>query len=226
MISRYGLDNFFIILAIGLIFLVCIYFVKWSIALSSLFFLIGLFLITVAFWFFRDPKREIPDFALKNPAVVLSPADGTIMEIVDDNEDNYMKSKSKRISIFLSVLDVHVNRVPTSGVIEFVKFIPGRKLIASDNKASQENQQSLFGLRNPYGKILFKQIVGVLARRIVWDIKVSDSVIVGEKFGMMKFGSRMDIHLPENSETMVRVGQKVVAGQTQLALLKQLSAGN
>jgi len=227
MISKYGIDNFLIIFFFGIIFIIlCIYVYKWSKGLSIAFLIIGIFFVAVALWFFRDPARKIPEYALNNPAVVLSPADGKIMEICEDYEDNYIHSKTKRVSIFLSVMDVHVNRVPASGVIEYVKFIPGKKLIASNNKASKENQQSLFGLRNPNGKILFKQIVGVLARRIVWDIKESDKVIVGQKFGMMKFGSRMDIHLPVDAEINVKVGQKVKAGQTQIAILKQKETEN
>lgn len=227
MISKYGIDNFILLLFFAIIFVIlCIYTFKWSAWISIIFLILGIFLLAVALWFFRDPPRQIPEYALKNPAIVLSPADGTVMEIVEDYEDNYIHSKTKRISIFLSVMNVHVNRVPASGVIEYVKFIPGRKLIASDSAASKENQQSLFGMQNPNGKLLFKQIVGVLARRIVWDIKESDTVVVGQKFGMMKFGSRMDIHLPIDADVKVKVGQKVTAGQTQLAELKHKESGN
>lgn len=227
MISKFGIDNFLILLFFGLIFvIICIFTFKWSRALSIIFLIFGLFFLAVAFWFFRDPERSIPEYALEIPAVILSPADGKVVEIVEEYEDNYMHTKAKRISIFLSILDVHVNRVPASGVIEYVKFIPGRKLIASNSEASKENQQSIFGLKNPNGKIVFKQIVGVLARRIVWNIKEADTVVVGQKFGMMKFGSRMDIFLPIETEIKVQVGQKVVAGQTQLAELKHKEQGN
>lgn len=220
MITNYGIENFIIIFAIGLIGLTSAYFLRsyWYLAIPLG--LIGLFLIFIAFWFFRDPERKTPEEAIKNHSIIVSPADGTILEIIDDFEPNYLNGKSKRISIFLSPLDVHVNRVPTTGVIEYFNFVEGRKLIASAQAASNENQQSLFGLKNEFGKILFKQIVGVLARRLVWDIYVGDSVKVGQRFGMMKFGSRMDIHLPPNSEVNVKVGDKVIAGVSFLAKMK------
>jgi phosphatidylserine decarboxylase len=219
MVTNYGIDNFIIIVLLGLMFLAAGYVVRSIFVLSLPLFLIGVFLIFIAFWFFRDPKRIIPIEAQNDNSFILSPADGTIMAIVDDFEPNYLNTETKRISIFLSPLDVHVNRVPTSGVIEFFKFIKGDKLIASKEEASQKNQQTLFGLKNDKGKILFKQIVGILARRLVWDIKIGDSVKSGQKFGMMKFGSRMDIHLPKNCEIKVKVGESVVAGETFLAKL-------
>jgi len=220
-ISKFGIDNFLILLFFGLLFvIICIFTFTWSSILSIIYFMCGLLFWAGAFWFFRDPERSIPKYALKNPAVILSPADGKVVEIVEEYENNYMHTKAKRISIFLSILDVHVNRVPASGVIEYVKFIPGRKLIASNSVVSKENQQSIFGLKNPNGKIVFKQIVGVVARRIVWNIQEGDTVVVGQKFGMIKFGSRMDIFLPIETNIKVQVGQKVVAGQSQLAELK------
>jgi phosphatidylserine decarboxylase len=221
MITRYGIGNFIILIIIGLLSLTGAYFLINFWVLSILFALIGIYIIFIAFWFFRDPERKIPEEALNDKRIILSPADGTIMEIVDDFEPNYFQEKTKRISIFLSPMDVHVNRIPATGVIEYFKFTQGRKLIASKNEASTQNQQTLFGLHNHYGKVLFKQIVGILARRLVWDIKVGDNVTIGERFGMMKFGSRMDIHLPVNSEIITQVGDKVVAANTILAKLPE-----
>ncbi len=224
MITRYGIGNFIILIIIGLLSLTGAYFLINFWFLSILFALIGLYIIFIAFWFFRDPERKIPEEALNDRRTILSPADGTIVEIADDFESNYFQEKTKRISIFLSPMDVHVNRIPATGVIEYFKFVAGRKLIASKSEASTQNQQTLFGLQNHYGKVLFKQIVGILARRLVWDIKVGDNVTIGKRFGMMKFGSRMDIHLPANSEIITQVGNKVVAANTILAKLpKQIS---
>jgi phosphatidylserine decarboxylase len=219
MITNYGIDNFILIILIGIMFLAAGFVARSILIVSIPLFLIGLFLVFIALWFFRDPERTIPDEALNDNSYILSPADGTIMAVIDDFEPNYINTETKRISIFLSPLDVHVNRVPATGVIEFFKFVKGEKLIASKEDASQKNQQTLFGLKNEKGKILFKQIVGILARRLVWDIKVGDSVKIGQKFGMMKFGSRMDIHLPKNSLIKIKIGDKVIAGETVLAKL-------
>jgi len=220
MITNYGIDNFLWIVAIGILSIIVALFFKSNLWILIPLFILGLFLTFIAIWFFRDPYREIPKEALNNSRIILSPADGTITEIVHDNEPNFLKSTSIRISIFLSPLDVHVNRVPTNGIIKYFDFIKGKKLVASKAQASSENQQTLFGLENEHGKILFKQIVGILARRLVWDIKPGDRVIAGQKFGMMKFGSRMDVHLPIDSKILVKTGDKVTAGITYLAKLE------
>lgn len=219
MITNYGIGNFIILSLIGAISITAGILLRNYWYLTVLFSLIGLFLIFIAFWFFRDPERITPKEAIQDNSIVVSPADGTILEIADDYEPEYFKSATKRISIFLSPMDVHVNRVPMSGVVEYFNFVYGKKLIASEKEASSENQQSHFGVRNDKGKILFKQIVGILARRLVWDIKVGDTVRVGQRFGMMKFGSRMDIHLPVETQIKVKVGEKVKAGITFIAKL-------
>lgn len=220
MITNYGMDNFVIILIFGLAFLAVSYWIRNIWWLASLFAIIGFILVFMAFWFFRDPERETPKTALTDNSLIVSPADGKILEITEDYEQNYMRGKTLRISIFLSPLDVHVNRIPISGTVEYFDYVKGKKLVASEQDASTENQQTHFGVSNDKGKILFKQIVGILARRLVWDIKIGDSVIVGKRFGMMKFGSRMDIHLPINTEIKVQVGDKVKAGITYLAKLR------
>ncbi len=185
--------------------------------LSILLGLPGLLLIIFTFIFFRDPDRVIPQEALESEAAVVSPADGKVMEITEIYEDTYLRRKAKQISIFLSPLNVHVNRVPTSGVVKYFKFIPGKFLAAYEPESSVKNSQTHIGVENKYGKILFKQIVGVLARRLVWDIKEGDTLQVGQRFGMMKFGSRMDIMLPVDCEISVKPGDRVVAGETIIA---------
>ncbi|OGU59993.1 MAG: phosphatidylserine decarboxylase [Ignavibacteria bacterium GWF2_33_9] len=219
MITNYGIENFIVIFLLGVISLAGAFWLRHLWFLSILLGLLGIFLIFIAIWFFRDPERITPQEALQDNSIIISPADGHIMEIVDDFEPDYFKDSTKRISIFLSPLDVHVNRVPMNGIVEHFKFVKGKKLIASKEEASAENQQSHFGVSNDKGKILFKQIVGILARRLVWDIKIGDKVKVGQRFGMMKFGSRMDIHLPRNSSIKIKVGDKVTAGISFLAKL-------
>lgn len=216
MLTKYGTPNIIFLLVLAAIFIYVAYITPKGI-FTYLFGAISLFLILVTLWFFRDPDRKIPDEAVVNQAIVLSPADGTVMEVVEDYEPDYMKSKSMRITIFLSPLDVHVNRVPASGKVEFIGYNPGRFLPAFDKAASSENEQSRIGVMNPYGKYLFKQIVGILARRVIYDLKVGDKVKSGMRFGMMRFGSRMDIHLPLGTKIEVKPGDKVVAAITEMA---------
>lgn len=219
MVTNYGLDNFIPMFLIGLVAIAIGIIFRSYLWLFVVLIAFGTLLILFAFWFFRDPHRQVPEEARTNPALVVSPADGKVIEIVEDFEPNYFNSETVRVSIFLSPLDVHVNRIPMSGVIKYFKFVDGKKLVASVPDASEKNQQTIFGLENEYGKIVFKQIVGILARRLVWDKKIGDTVQVGQKFGMMKFGSRMDIHLPRNSKIRIEVGSKVIAGITILAEL-------
>lgn len=226
MVTKYGLDNFVAMLAIGIILIIIALVFRSNLWISIPAVISGLFLIATAIWFFRDPNRVIPDEAIKDSRIILSPADGKITEIVQDSEQYFLKSPTLRISIFLSPLDVHVNRVPTNGTIKYFNFIKGKKLVASLPDASSANQQTIFGLENEFGKIVFKQIVGILARRLVWEIKPGDKVTAGQKFGMMKFGSRMDIHLPLNSQVFVKVGDKVTAGTTYIAKLHQKQQNN
>ncbi len=178
-----------------------------------------LFLFT--FWFFRDPERHVPQEAINDNSLIISPADGKIVEVVEENERHYLQDKSIRISIFLSPLDVHVNRLPATGKVEFYEYNKGQYIIANHPKSSELNEQSRIGVRTQYGKVFFKQIVGTVARRLVCQLKVGDSVQVGDRFGMMKFGSRMDIAVATNSEILVKIGDRVVAGETVIAKLKE-----
>jgi len=166
-------------------------------------------------YFFRDPERTPPPDARENG--LLAPADGRVVEIVDDEEPLYLEGPTQRISIFLSPLDVHVNRVPARGVIEYAKYRPGDYLVAWHPKASEKNERSEFGLRHPSGtKILFKQIAGAVARRIEYDLQEGDTVEAGQRFGIVKFGSRMDLLVPPSVDLNVEEGQTVRAGTTVL----------
>ncbi len=219
MLTKYGTDNIIAMLAIGVV-LIILGFALDKAYLSPILYALGGLLIAFTFWFFRDPDRKIPEEALKNNKIVLSPADGRVVEIVREKENEYMKSEAVRISVFLSPLDIHVNRIPISGVVEYFKYYKGSFHIASAEKASLENEQNHIGLKTETGeKIFFKQIVGILARRLVWDIKVGDTVKTGRRFGMMKFGSRMDVFVPKDSKIFVKVGDRTIAGITKFAEL-------
>jgi phosphatidylserine decarboxylase len=167
--------------------------------------------------FFRDPDRVTPT----GSDLLIAPADGKIVQIVQLENATYVDGPATQVSIFLSAFDVHVNRIPLNGVIEYVHYYPGEYLLAWHEKASELNEQSQFGLRHASGtKILFKQITGYVARRIVYHIAEGDTVTAGNRFGMMKFGSRMDIIVPANVELDVKVGQRTVAGETVIGRVR------
>lgn len=165
----------------------------------------------IVIYFFRDPERTIPE----GSNLIISPADGVVVLIKEYQEEVYIKDKATQISIFLSPLDVHVNRNPISGKLEYLKYHPGKYLMAWNEHASDLNERADFGVLHPSGtKLFFKQITGFLARRIVYHIKKGDDLIAGERFGMMKFGSRMDVIVPSNVTINVKEGDRTVAGES------------
>lgn len=175
-------------------------------------------LCALILYFFRDPDRQIPE----GEDLIISPADGKVVLIQETDENEYMKGKATQISIFLSPLDVHVNRNPVSGLIEYVKYYPGKYLMAWEDHASEMNERAHFGvLHNSSTKIMFKQITGFLARRIVYQLKEGDKVEAGKRFGIMKFGSRMDILVPENVSISINKGDKTVAGETIIGCINR-----
>ncbi len=167
-------------------------------------------------YFFRDPERDIP----AGMGLVVSPADGTVIGIDETEEPDFIKARTRRVTIFLSPFNVHVNRVPYDGEVKYFRYKKGRFFVASKPAASTENEQSIIGLETPDGKIVFKQIAGILARRIVCEIREGHRVRRGERFGMIKFGSRMEVFLPLNSEVKVRLREKVKAGESIIGELK------
>lgn len=168
-------------------------------------------------FFFRDPKRNIP----QDDSLVVSPADGKVVLIQETEEPEHVKGKVTQISIFLSPLDVHVNRCPMAGHLEYVRYYPGKYLMAWEDHASEENERAHFGVTHFSGtKFMFKQITGFLARRIVYHLKEGDTITAGQRFGIMKFGSRMDILLPDNVEIKVKKGDRTVAGESVIGIIK------
>ena len=178
-----------------------------------------LFLALFFAYFFRDPEKQIPF----GENLILSPADGKIVAIETASEPLFLKSQAQKISIFLSPLDVHINRIPVSGKVDYFSYLPGKFLAAYKDKASTDNEQTVIGISSSNGKILFKQIAGILARRIVCRLKPGQDVHAGEKFGMIRFGSRVDIFLPEGLELKVQKGDKIVGGETVIAVAKTLT---
>lgn len=178
-----------------------------------------LFLFTL--WFFRDPNRSITEV---DDWTLLSPADGKVVVIQDVEEPLYLKGPAKQISIFLSPLNVHVNRIPIGGKIEFDQYVPGDYLVAWHEKASELNERSQLGVRHASGqKVLFKQIAGAVARRIVYHVTTGDDVKTGQRYGIVKFGSRMDILVPPDAEVLVSLGDRVQGGIHPIARLSEVS---
>lgn len=185
---------------------------------SYAFYSVAILFTAFTLFFFRDPDRVTP----KGDNLLIAPADGKVILIKKVNEEKYLQSEATQISIFLSPLDVHVNRIPVSGIIEFEKYYPGEYLVAWHEKSSEKNERSEFGVLHESGtKIYFKQIAGFVARRIVYHIGVGDHVIAGDRFGMMRFGSRMDIIVPSNVSIKVKRGQRTVGGKTVLGVIEK-----
>ena len=181
----------------------------------------GLFLLGTAYllFFFRDPQRTPPH----DPVAILSGADGRVLSVTRLMENRYLNTKCVRISIFLSIFDVHVNRAPISGHSKFIGFFPGKKLAAFREKSSEFNQQNKILIEGTQTLCLISQIAGVIARRVVYWLnrEIPVPVIAGDRIGMMKFGSRLDIYLPEaDVNVFVKPGDKVRAGETIVARLK------
>ncbi|MDP6231851.1 MAG: phosphatidylserine decarboxylase family protein [Nitrospinaceae bacterium] len=165
-------------------------------------------------WFFRDPERPIPN----EPNVIVSPADGKVTEIVTEN-DPINGETCTRVTIFLNVFNVHVNRVPVAGTIEDVRYNPGKFLAAFNPKASMENEQSIILINTGKVKVLVKQIAGLIARRIIcWPDK-GDKYELGQRYGLIRFGSRVDILLPKSAKLSVACGDKVSGGRSIIGYL-------
>jgi phosphatidylserine decarboxylase len=179
--------------------------------------LVGLILTAWCLYFFRDPPRVTPQRA----GLVVSPADGLVSQVgsaVPPAELDLGSEPLPRVSVFLSVFDVHVNRVPAEGVIDVVAYHPGKFLSAADDKASDENERTAMAMTLPDGRRLaFVQIAGLVARRILCDLKPQQSVRAGERFGLIRFGSRTDVYLPPGSAPLVAVGQRLIAGESVIA---------
>jgi phosphatidylserine decarboxylase len=176
-------------------------------------FFVLIFLCTIAF--FRDPDRASPT----DPNLIVAPADGTVMDIVEVEESEVLKNKSRRVGIFLSVLDVHTNRVPIDGRVIYRQHRPGLCLDARRLDCSDKNESMTWGFENPRVTIVVRQITGAIARRIVAWANVGDDLKKGERFGMIRFGSRTELYLPLSATILVRVGDHVAGGATPIARL-------
>ncbi|MEI6847921.1 MAG: phosphatidylserine decarboxylase [Chlorobiaceae bacterium] len=169
-------------------------------------------IITFTLFFFRDPERKVPE----EKRIILAPADGKIV-LVQKQEDHSTGQSSILVSIFMSPFNVHVNRIPLSGTVTHLRYQPGQFLMAFDHRSMESNEKMEIGIDNGEIRMLFSQISGFLARRIVCTLHDGEKVKAGSRFGMIKFGSRVDITLPSSAKTTVHVGQITRAGQTIIA---------
>lgn len=192
----------------------------WVLAAAAAFWWwpLGALLGVVAIWvvaFFRDPIRPGP----RGERYVVAAAEGHVVHVTELDEPMYVKERAVRISIFLSVFDVHVNRYPVDGTVELVHYNKGKFLHAADEKASLDNEQSSVGIKGPRGRVLVRQIAGLIARRIITDAKPGMRVAQGERLGLIRFGSRTDVFLPLSARASikVKVGDAVRVGGTVLA---------
>jgi len=180
-------------------------FVKWFIyALSA-------FLFITVVQFFRSPKKVV----IPQDCTILCPADGKVVVIEETEENEYFHDRRIQVSIFMSPINVHVNRNPISGLVTFFKYHPGKFLVAWHPKSSTDNERTTVVVKDNAGReVLFRQIAGALARRIVWYVKENDQVVQGNEFGFIKFGSRVDLFLPLGTEINVNIGDKVTGAKT------------
>ncbi len=178
----------------------------------SLIFL-ALFVFTIAF--FRDPDRPVP----VDPNLIVAPADGRVRDIVELDEKEVLKTKTRRVGIFLSIFDVHTNRAPIDGRIIYRQHHEGLCLDARDPDCSEKNEAMTWGFENPRGAIVVRQLTGAIARRIVSWANVGDELKKGERFGMIRFGSRTELYLPLDAEVLVKTGDHVSGGSTVIARL-------
>jgi phosphatidylserine decarboxylase len=190
------------------------FFLHWTVVAVIL-----VFLASFVFYFFRDPERAIPS----EPGALVSPADGRIVVVT---EEENAERVGKRISVFLAIWNVHVNRSPEAGTIAAMDYRPGKFLAAMRERASFENEQNVISLSTAAGEIVFKQIAGLIARRVVCWKKPGDIVRRGERIGLVRFGSRVDMWVPSGTEILVKVGDNVKGGSSVLARVPVAASGS
>jgi phosphatidylserine decarboxylase len=183
---------------------------SWPLWLTA--FVLTLLTLWVAY-FFRDPERT----GERGPHVVIAPADGRVVHVVEVDEPAFMQGRAIRVSIFMNVFNVHVNRYPSTGTVKYLHYNPGKFLNAATEKSSLENEQSSVGIETSDGRVMMRQIAGLIARRIITYSKIGDAAEQGQRMGLIRFGSRVDVFLPAGTPVEVKVGDHTVAGTTVIA---------
>ncbi|OGU69675.1 MAG: phosphatidylserine decarboxylase [Ignavibacteria bacterium RBG_16_36_9] len=217
MFTKYGYTTIGVVAVIAFVLISLSFFTQYN-PLKITLVLIAAVTLFLTLNFFRDPERKTP----AQNGIIVSPADGKVIVIREDISNSYVGENCNQISIFMSPLNVHVNRIPISGKVEHLKYHEGKFIAAFEDKASENNERMETGIVSNESKVLFTQIAGFLARRIVNELKIGDNVTIGERFGMIKFGSRVDIIVPGNWTPNVKLNDNVHAGETILFELKDL----
>jgi len=224
-IAKEGIQFITAALFFSLIFLVLYFYAKYIILkyIFLLFFIFLLLFFLFCIYFFRDPERK-PDLMLKGSEIV-SPADGRVIFLQKVFDDRFLKEEAVKVSIFMSLFNVHVNRIPAGGIVEKIIYNKGKFFSANLDKASIENEFNCIILNignagEEKKRMAFVQIAGLIARRIVCKIKEGDKVNSGERFGLIKFGSRLDMYLPLSFEPSVKIGDNVFSGKTIIGKLE------
>ena len=210
-------DGWVIVIPLGALAIVCLVIdylapgMVW-IVLASVF---GALAIFIGF-FFRDPNRRAPP----GEDLVISGGDGKVVAVEEIGNDSFIDGPATQISVFLSIVNVHVNRIPITGVVKLRQRIEGKFKLAFKDEASGDNAQMVLGIEGEQGRVLIKQIVGFVARRIVCNVHEGDEVRIGDRFGLIRFGSRIDVIVPAGTEIRVKNGDRVRGGETILGVLK------
>lgn len=215
MFTRYGYTTIGVVAIISFLLIVLSFFIQNNPSKITVLIIAALILFGTLN-FFRDPERKTP----ARNGIIISPADGKIIITKKNISNEFVGENCSQISIFMSPLDVHVNRIPISGKVEFLKYFEGKFIAAFEDKASENNERMEIGLVTNKGNVFFTQVAGFLARRIVNELQVGDSVKIGERFGMIKFGSRVDVIAHENWTPIAKLNDNVKAGETVLFELK------
>lgn len=215
MLHREGKATIFItLLVLGIINFPIIQFLPEMVWLQNIVLFISLVLLIIVLQFFRNPSIQVTE----GENLVISPADGKVVVIEEVEEDEFFKGKRLQVSVFMSPFNVHVNRNPITGIVKYFKYHPGKYLVAWHPKSSTENERTTTVIEKSNGvQVLFRQIAGALAKRIVWYVKEGQPVKQGGEMGFIKFGSRVDIFLPLDAKVKVELNQKVKGGRTVLA---------
>ncbi|MFH1196529.1 MAG: phosphatidylserine decarboxylase family protein [bacterium] len=211
MFTKYGYNTIGVVAIIDFLLIILSFFIQSNFIKIPLI-LIAVALLAFTLYFFRDPERTPPS----HKGIIVAPADGVIIIVKEIEQHKYIQDGGTQISIFMSPLNVHVNRIPISGMVDYYKYIEGEYLVAFHDKADERNERTEIGILSEYGKMFYTQVAGMVARRIVCNLKAGDSVKVGERFGMIKFGSRSDVVVPKGWKLKVKKGDKVTAGETIL----------
>ncbi|GHA63782.1 phosphatidylserine decarboxylase family protein [Pontibacter akesuensis] len=208
---------FFTLLILVVLNLLLYYFNAGNSTFNLIFSVVSVLLFLLILQFFRSPYRNL----LLHEDLIIAPADGKVVVIEEVEEPEYFTDKRKQISIFMSPINVHITRNPVSGIVKYFKYHPGNYFVAWHPKSSTQNERTTVVVESSAGpEVLFRQIAGAMARRIVWYVKEGDEVSQGEEFGFIKFGSRVDIFMPLDTAIKVELGQKTKGGQTVIAQLK------